>query len=367
MIYFRVPRAIWKICSMFGMLAGLLAPAVSFARPGPETKESAAAVLETVLERHGVEEARSRFNEMRNEEDKFNFDAREFVELGRGYYRGNKIEEAVTILEMAVDLFPETRQGYFLLACAYWKMGEPALAMSSRQKMQSVQEKATLAEFIETYGDSLASTAEEVIEKHVAAIGGEEAVAGIRTMVVKFGVNSTNGNTVKMVRYYKRPGFYRQGVAGSDQFTATDGETVWNVSGAEWAVSEDRAYRRMGSIDGHFIDYADRGVTYGFVGAEIFNSAPVYHLKRTFEDGFEQDLFFSVETGYLTEIESEYPPSYPFMKSVMSLWDYRDVGGIMIPHVFIRNMGGLGPPHGGVVEEVQVNVPLDDSLFVKPR
>jgi hypothetical protein len=80
-----------------------------------------------------------------------------------------------------------------------------------------------------------------------------------------------------------------------------------------------------------------------------------------------EDLYFSIETGLLTEKREQYPQSYPVMLSYMSFWDYRDVGGIRIPHVFIRNVGVLGPPHGGVVEDVQVNVPLDDSLFVKPR
>jgi hypothetical protein len=27
----------------------------------------------------------------------------------------------------------------------------------------------------------------------------------------------------------------------------------------------------------------------------------------------------------------------------------------------------LGPPHGGVVEKVQINVPLDEALFLPPK
>jgi len=54
------------------------------------------------------------------------------------------------------------------------------------------------------------------------------------------------------------------------------------------------------------------------------------------------------------------------MKSFMSLWNYRDVNGVKMPFVFMRNMGSLEPPHGGVVEEVRINVPLDDRLFLPP-
>jgi hypothetical protein len=54
------------------------------------------------------------------------------------------------------------------------------------------------------------------------------------------------------------------------------------------------------------------------------------------------------------------------MKSFKSLWNYREVNGVKIPFVFMRNMGSLEPPHGGVYEDVRVNVPLDDSLFLPP-
>ena len=46
--------------------------------------------------------------------------------------------------------------------------------------------------------------------------------------------------------------------------------------------------------------------------------------------------------------------------------NYREVDRVKLPFVFMRNMGSLEPPHGGVVEEVRINVPLDDSPFLPP-
>jgi len=53
-------------------------------------------------------------------------------------------------------------------------------------------------------------------------------------------------------------------------------------------------------------------------------------------------------------------------ESWLSYWDYRDLGGIRIPHVAIRSVGDFGPPHGTIVESVEINVPLPDSLFLPP-
>jgi len=53
--------------------------------------------------------------------------------------------------------------------------------------------------------------------------------------------------------------------------------------------------------------------------------------------------------------------------SMFVQWDYRKVGGVKIPYVFIRNVGSMGPPHGGVMEEIRINMPLPDTLFLPPE
>ena len=124
---------------------------------------------------------------------------------------------------------------------------------------------------------------------------------------------------------------------------------------------------RMTSMDNWFIEYSAKGISYKFIGLEYFNGSPVYRLRRTFWDGFQQDLFFSAVTNLLTEIKSDYVQFQPFMKSYLSYWNYREVDGIKLPFVFIRNLGSLEPPHGGLVEEVKINVPLENSLFIPPK
>lgn len=332
-----------------------------------EVKQSAAAMLERAIGEHGIDGARARFRELLAGKDEYLFDASEFDELGKRLLDAGAAPEAVAVMEMAAELFPDEGSLLRRLAGAYFKAGEAESSLKTMHEVRSLEERAVLAEFLDRYRGDLAATAEEVIEKHIEAVGGREALEGVQTMVVKFSVNSTRGKFTTIVRSYKRPLFYRQEVLGSGGFIATDGVTVWRVTGDAWMEIEQDSYKRMASIDGYFIDFADRGITYDFAGVEILEGAPVYHLKRTFWDGYVQDLFFSVEYGYLTEIRSEYPDGDPVMLSYMSLWDYRDVGGIKIPHVFIRNVGQLGPPHGGVVEEVRINEPLDDGLFVEPK
>ena len=270
---------------------------------------------------------------------------------------------------MAAEIFPNSTNVYRLMAVAHYAAGDAEQSLEVIAKMMSIRGEATLADFLKKNEGKLAATAEEITERHIEATGGREAWKAVKTMVLVFSVQSTRGQQTRLVRMYKRPYFFRQGLESSGRFNATDGESVWNVSEKGWRKigGNSHPYIRMASLDNWLIDYSTKKVSYTFIGLEYLESSPVYHLRRTFWDGYQEDLFISALTNLLTEIRSDYVPGQPFMKSYKSLWNYREVEGIKIPYVFIRNVGSMGPPHGGVLEEVQINVPLDDALFVPPK
>ncbi len=172
------------------------------------------------------------------------------------------------------------------------------------------------------------------------------------------------GEFSSTVQYYKRPGYYRVDEEGIDASSyVTDGSKVWRVRSGEWTESDYTGILHAASIDDYMLDYRRLGVRYEWAGIHVLNSRPVYHLRRTFADGYRQDLFFSTRTGLLTEIKY----SAPLGEGNLGLWRYRDVGGFRLPHVIVRSIGDVAPPHGDVVEEVRINEPLEDGLFHPPE
>jgi tetratricopeptide (TPR) repeat protein len=333
------------------------------------TKESAAAVIEQVMEEIGIDGARAKFFLLKTKKEDYSFIEAEFTSLGNKLLQAGHPHKAVAVLEIAAEIFPDSANVYGLMAVAHYAAGDAEQSLEVIAKMSSIRNEATLADFLKRNEGKLAATAEEVIERHIEATGGREAWKAVKTMVLVFSVQSTRGQQTRLVRMYKRPYFFRHGLESGGQFTATDGESVWNVSDKGWRKigGNSNTYIRMASIDNWLIDYSTEKVSYTFIGLDYLNASPVYHLRRTFWDGYQEDLFFSALTNLLTEIKSDYVQVQPFMKSYKSLWNYREVEGIKIPYVFIRNAGSLGPPHGGVVEEVKINVPLDDALFNRPK
>jgi tetratricopeptide (TPR) repeat protein len=332
-------------------------------------RESAAAVIEQVMEETGIDGARAKFFLLKTKKEAYSFIEAEFTALGNKLIQAGRPQEAIAVLEMAVEIFPNSANVYRLMAVAHYAAGDAEKSLELIVKMKSIRDEATLADFLKRNEGKLAATAEEVIERHIEATGGREAWKAVKTMVLVFSIQSTRGQQTRMVRMYKRPYFYRQGIEGSGQFHVTDGESVWEVSEKGWKKREgdSNPYVWMASMDNWFMDYSEKGISYTFIGLEFLESSPVYHLRRTFWDGYKQDLFISALTHLLTEIKSDYVQMMPFMESYYSLWNYREVEGVKIPYVFIRNVGSLGPPHGGIVEEVKINVPLDDALFIPPK
>jgi hypothetical protein len=330
-----------------------------------EEGQSAAEVIKKSVEEKGIEAAKKDFIKIYKDKDHYFFNENEFLGLALDYIKAGKFHLAAVVLEMTTEVFPKSLSALRLLAHSYYITGDEERSLKSQAKVISIRGKGQLKEFLQKNKDSLASTYEEVIERCLEASGGRNAWETIKTMVVVFSLQDSSGYQNRMVRMYKRPGLFRQGLEGGPSFLASDGTKFWRVRNGEWK-DDTNAHIRLVSMDKWLLDYERIGISYEFVGFDFINGSPVYHLSRTYRDGFVEDLYFSAMTNVLTEIRSDYIQSWPFMKSFLSLWQYKEVEGIKFPFVFIRNVGSLEPPHGGVIEEVQLNVPLDDTLFLPP-
>jgi tetratricopeptide (TPR) repeat protein len=331
-----------------------------------DTLPSAAAIVEVVLEESGIDAAQSRFDEILKARDGYEVDGTALVALGRRLQQEGELEKAIAVYTMTLEAFPETTWLHRRIAGAHFAAGDEAASVASMEAMNTADNQKSLEEYLAGDHPKLLESADEVIAAHLEATGGLDAWRSVKSMKAVVGGYDSRGRLFRIVRQYKYPLRYRQEVEGSGRATVTDGTTVWRVTEEGWNEIDDVAFTYMASAGGWFLDPDRPGVEYEMLGFEFFHDAPVYRLRRTYSTGRDEELIFSADHGYLTEIYSVYPRDRPVMHSYASLWDYRPVGDVLVPHVFIRNVGPLGPPHGIVVEKVEFNLPLDDSLFAPP-
>jgi tetratricopeptide (TPR) repeat protein len=325
--------------------------------------KSAAEVIAKFIEENGSIAARDKFKELVASKDvEYSFKESEFLSLGYDLLRAGKTFDAIEVFKMTADIFPDSYNAFMSLGRAYRMIGDYDQDRKNVEKAFALQNRGLLADFLRKNKETLAKTANEVIERHLMAIGGRENLEKIKTMVITYsGFDAIDQETL-IARYYKFPHFIRQDSAATGISIATDGDKVWRIVSEKWEELTKSNWSYTPDIYGDFIDYGERGITYDLLGVEAIDRHIYYHLVKKYADGETRDYYFSAESD-LFRMERR---DFGVGKDVKSHWDYRHHEGILMPHLFVVILDvGFGQTHGGILKDIKINVPLEDSIFRK--
>ena len=333
--------------------------------PGPSAQEEesqpmkpAAEIMAKFIEENGSIAARDKFKELLALKDvEYSFKESDFLKVGYDLLRNGKTVDAIEVFKMTLAVFPNSYNTYMSLGRAYREIGDHDQDRKSVEKAFALQNQGLLAGFMKKNKETLAKTAGEVIERYLEAIGGRLTLEKIETMVITYAAVDQDS---LITRYYKYPHFVRQENADTGISIATDGEKVWQISSGKWKELKGSNWVYVPDIYGDFIDYDTRGITYDLQGIEAIDRHIYYHVVKKHADGEKRDYYFSAETG-LFRMERR---DFGVGKDIKSYWDYRRHEGILIPHLFVVILDvGFGQTHGGILKDIKINVPLEDSLF----
>jgi hypothetical protein len=204
-------------------------------------------------------------------------------------------------------------------------------------------------------------TLQEILDRHIAAVGGRDAIAKLTTRVMKGRlvtdlptrqppVHESNGFWV----YAKAPGRYlviQQSAFGTRR-EGYDGEICWSRAGAEVALDAHYDRRFAWLLDPqnalHMREYfPDMTVA----GAATLDGRLMYRVD--IDDDPSHTLHFDAETGLLVRLGIH-----------RELHDYREVDGVLIP--FRMAMSRKGGSSTYIFDEIEHNVPVDDDRFAAP-
>jgi outer membrane lipoprotein-sorting protein len=219
-----------------------------------------------------------------------------------------------------------------------------------------------------------AQTVDELIKKNIEARGGLEKMKAIKTMRIT-GKAHSEGMNIPLVIQIKRPGLLRadatvQGVSMSRLY---DGESAWEISSRGGSKEpeklsgyDERETIEIADIDGPLVDYKAKGSKIELVGKEELEATPVYKLKVTLKNGDVKYIYLDAG-NYLALKETEKRKEDGSPTDVETLFsNYKAVAGVMIPHSSETRVNGALDEQM-TIEKVEVNVPVDDSIFKLPR
>lgn len=219
-----------------------------------------------------------------------------------------------------------------------------------------------------------AQTADELIAKNVEARGGLQKIQAIQSMRMT-GTLSVGDVTMPSVLEIKRPNQTRWEfrVSGQTAVQAYDGTVAWAVlpfagkTEPERMSGEDvKDMQLQADMDGPLVDYRAKGHRVDAMGLEKIGERDAWRLALTLRNGDVRDVYLDLKThlqvltvtrrtvqGKQVEIQSE-------------LGDYREVGGVLLPHSFETRAQGAAQKETVRFEKIELNVPIDDSRFRMP-
>jgi outer membrane lipoprotein-sorting protein len=254
-------------------------------------------------------------------------------------------------------------------------------------------------------------TAEEIVQKNVAARGGLTAWHALQTMSWSGKMDAGIGDSVARSQAYvaeawgkntakmraaaqkgetkeppkqvqlpfvldmKRPGKSRVELefAGKTAIQVYDGKEGWMkrpyLNRDDWEpFTAEQAKDSVGKwdLDGPLMDHAAKGTTVSLEGVDKVEGNGAYRLKVTLKDGTVQHVWIDQKSFLDVKVEGAPRRMDGKMRTVwITQRDFRSVEGLKVPFVLETAVDGYRDTHKMVLEKVTLNPKLDDALFTK--
>jgi hypothetical protein len=223
-----------------------------------------------------------------------------------------------------------------------------------------------------------ALTADQIIEKNMAARGGLKAWREIQTMTLtgKMDAGSNKNAQLPFVLKMKRPQMSRLEIdfAGKKALQIYDGTNGWKVRPylgrnevEPFTTAEMRTASEQAGLDGFLIDHEAKGIKVEVMGTDSVEGHDTYRLQLTFKDGQVRHLW--VDAKSFLEVKAEGTPRRldGKMHNVDIYYrNYGSISGLMIPFVLETVVDKVQPSRNLTIETVVLNPKLEDNAFAKP-
>jgi hypothetical protein len=227
---------------------------------------------------------------------------------------------------------------------------------------------------------ALAQTADEIVEKTLAAQGGRAALSKLtsRKTTGKISISTDAGELPGTIETLNEaPNKTRTLInldlsslgAGSmtidQRFDGTAGYMMDSMRGNSDMTGDRLASLRNGAFPSPFLDYKDRGIRIVAAGKEKVGDRDAFILSITPSTGPASRMWIDAET-YLPAKASttiDTPETGP-LEQVTELSDYRDVDGVKLPFQ-IKSITSV-QSFVVTVTKVEHNTKIDPALFSKP-
>lgn len=221
-----------------------------------------------------------------------------------------------------------------------------------------------------------AQTVDEVVARHVAARGGEAKLKAIHTIKITRTIG-TPFNRVNVVSYKKRPSLLRieQAPAGQPPIArGVNADAAWDTTPRGVTLRSAALAAETREIDADFdgdllVDWKAKGHKVTLDGKEAIGGADTYKLTVTTPSGVVRTINLDAATyldvQHAGTVNINPTRKYTFVTTFVT---WKDVEGVKFP--FDIDEERVDPQttqsFATYTHRIELNVPMEDSLFATP-
>jgi outer membrane lipoprotein-sorting protein len=219
-----------------------------------------------------------------------------------------------------------------------------------------------------------AMDADELIAKHLEATGGVAKLKSVQSHQAT-GKFMTQGMEIPFTMTHKRPNRMRleAQVMGMTMVQCYDGEKGWSVNpmtGSEdpqpMSDIEQKSFKLQADMDGLLVDYADKGYTVEYLGQDEVEGTAAHKLRLDTGQDIVLEYFIDEEYFLIIKQDSKITFEGNEIESSTYMSDYKEVDGMVLPFS-IETRRGDAVMNQIMIETVEYDVPVDDTVFVMPE
>jgi hypothetical protein len=222
-------------------------------------------------------------------------------------------------------------------------------------------------------------TAEQIVERNVAARGGLEAWRAVKAISMTGQLDAGGKQDVKLpfTMTMKRPHSSRLELHFQDQtaLQVYDGIQGWKVrpflkrtAVVPYPPAATRAAADADQLDGMLIDHVAKGTKVAVAGMDTVEGKSAYRLDLASKDGVARHLWVDATSFLEVKVDGEPRRLDGKMHAVAVYYrDYRREAGLMVPHTLETAVEGVKATHRMTIESVKINPAIDGTAFLKPQ
>jgi len=224
----------------------------------------------------------------------------------------------------------------------------------------------TLASFIAF--NASAQTVDEVIDKHIEAMGGKEKLSSLKSLRMETNL-SVQGMDIPVIQTRvhnvgQRVDISAMGMEGFVITTPTAGWTFMPFMGqtAAEAMPEDQVKESIDELDlqGSLLNYKEKGHTVELVGKEAVDGTEAYKIKLTTKGGKVRTFFIDPKNYYIIRTVAKATVNGQEQEVTINFADFKKTEeGYVFPH----SIGGAFGQGDMTVTKIEVNKPVDEKIF----